>query len=153
MTKIPREIINFFQSQGFAIVSTIDSRGMPHSACKDILKIKEEGRIYLLDLYLKRTYDNLKGNPNISLTSVDEHKFKGYCLKGKAKVVEHEDLSVKTLLDWETRITGRITQRMIKNLHEEKGHVSQPEARLPKPRYLILAEIEEIVDLTPRNLK
>jgi hypothetical protein len=140
-------------NQGFAIVSTIDSRGMPHSACKDILKIEEEGKIYLLDLYLKRTYDNLKGNPNISLTAVDEHKFKGYCLKGKAKIVEREELSVKMLLDWETRITSRITQRMIRNLHEENGHASQPEARLPKPRYLILAEIEEIVDLTPRNLK
>ena len=153
MIKISREIINFFQSQGFAIVSTIDSRGMPHSACKDIVIMEEEGRIYLLDLYLKRTYDNLKGNPNISLTAVDEHKFKGYCLKGKARIVGRDGLSEKILADWETRITSRITQRMIRNLHEEKGHARQPEARLPKPRYLILAEIEEIVDLTPHNIK
>ena len=107
MTKIPLEIITFFQSQGFAIVSTIDSRGMPHSACKDIVKMDAEGRIYLLDLYLKRTYDNLKGNPNISLTAVDEHLFKGYCLKGRARIVEREDVSVKILMDWEARITSR----------------------------------------------
>jgi uncharacterized pyridoxamine 5'-phosphate oxidase family protein len=153
MTKIPREIINFFQGQGCAIVSTIDSGGMPHGACKDIVMVKEQGKIYLLDLYLKRTYDNLKANPNISVTAVDEHKFKGYCLKGKAKIIGSEQLSAEILRAWEMRIAGRITQRMIKNLHEEKGHARHPESRLPKPRYLILAEIEEIVNLTPRNLK
>lgn len=153
MIKIPREIINFFQSQGFAIVSTIDAQGMPHSACKDIAIIEERGKIYLLDLYLKRTYHNLKANPNISLTAIDEHKFKGYCLKGKARIVSGDKLSREILAAWDTRIAGRITQRMIKNLREEKGHASHPESRLPKPRYLILAEIEEIVDLTPPKLK
>ena len=101
----------------------------------------------------KRTYDNLKTNPNISVTVVDEHKFKGYCLKGKARIVGRDELSAEILGAWEARITARITQRMIKNLHEEKGHARHPEARLPKPRYLILAEIEEIVDLTPLNFK
>ena len=153
MIKLPQEIINFFQGQGYAIVSTIDANGMPHSACKDIVMMDEQGRIYLLDLYLKRTYDNLKTNPNISVTAVDEHKFKGYCLKGKARIVGRDELSDEILTAWEARVTVRITQRMIKNLHEEKGHARHPEARLPKPRYLILAEIEEIVDLTPRNLK
>ncbi len=153
MIKIPGEIINFFQKQGYAIVSTIDSRGMPHSACKDIVKMEEEGSIYLLDLYLKRTYDNLKANPNISLTTVDEHKFKGYCLKGKAKIIGREELSDEILGAWEARIAGRITQRMIKNLHEEKGHARHPEARLPRPKYLILMELEEIVDLTPQTFQ
>jgi uncharacterized pyridoxamine 5'-phosphate oxidase family protein len=153
MIKLSREIINFFQGQGYAIISTIDANGMPHSACKDIVMMDEQGRIYLLDLYLKRTYDNLKTNPNISVTVVDEHKFKGYCLKGKARIVGRDELSAEILGAWEARITARITQRMIKNLHEEKGHARHPEARLPKPRYLILAEIEEIVDLTPLNFK
>ena len=153
MIKIPREIINFFQGQGFAIVSTIDAGGMPHSACKDIVMMEEEGKIYLLDLYLKRTYDNLKVNPNISLTAVDEHRFKGYCLKGKARIVGRKELSAEILAAWEARITSRITQRMIRNLREEKGHARHPEARLPSPKYLILVELEEIVDLTARNLK
>lgn len=153
MIKLPRGIINFFQDQGYAIVSTIDSRGMPHSACKDIVRIEGQGKIYLLDLYLKKTYDNLKANANISVTAVDEHKFKGYCLKGKAEIIAIEQLSAEIISAWEARIAGRITQRMIRNLHEEKGHARHPESRLPKPRYLILAEIEEIVDLTPHNLK
>ncbi len=152
MKKIAQDIINFLEKQNFVIVSTIDQNGSPHSACKDIVSIEEGGRIYLLDLYLKQTYDNLRNNPNISITAVEEHKFKGYCLKGKANIVKPEELPQAILKAWEARITARITQRMIKNLREEKGQVSHPEARFPKPRYLILAEIDKIVDLTPRNL-
>ncbi|MCX5715174.1 MAG: pyridoxamine 5'-phosphate oxidase family protein, partial [Candidatus Omnitrophica bacterium] len=80
--KINEEIIRFFQNQGFVIVSSIDEKGMPHNSCKGIVEIRQNGEVFLLDLYHSKTYANLNKNPNISITAVDEHKFKGYCLKG-----------------------------------------------------------------------
>jgi len=153
MKKLIAEVVQFFQSQRFVIVSTIDKAGMPHSACKGIIKIGPEGRVYLLDVYLKSTYDNLKRNPNISITAVDEHKFKGYCLKGKAKSLGRDRLSPEIIKAWEERVTGRITHRLLKNIHEEKGHPRHPEALLPEPEYMIVMEVEEIVDLTPHHLR
>ncbi|MBM3249666.1 MAG: pyridoxamine 5'-phosphate oxidase family protein [Candidatus Omnitrophica bacterium] len=153
MKKIPENILRFFQNQGFVIVSTIDKSGLVHSACKGIVKIEGTGRIYLLDLYRARTYINLKNNPAISVTAVDEHKFSGWCLKGRAKILNAGEVSGELIREWEAKISGRIAYRLLKNIREEKGHPRHPESQLPKPQYMILMEAEEIVDLTPQHLK
>ncbi len=126
---------------------------MPHNSCKGIVKINENGRVYLLDLYKAKTYENLKHNSHIAVSAVDEHKFKGFCLKGKAKIVKEESLSSHIITAWEKKLTHRITQRVLKNIAGEKGHDEHPEARFPKPEYMIVMQVEEVVDLTPHHLK
>jgi len=153
MKKLSDEIIHFFQNQGCVVVSTIDKRGFVHNSCKGIVKINSRGSIYLLDLYKAKTYENLKKNPHISITAVDEHKFMGYCLKGKAKILPEAKLHSQVIKAWEDRITDRLTRRLLKNIREEKGHLRHPEVLLPKPEYMIAMEVEEIVDLTPHHLK
>ena len=153
MKRLADDIINFFQSQGFVVVSTIDKDGGLHNACKGIVDIKSNGRIYLLDLYKGKTFQNLKNNPHISIAAADEHKFAGYCLKGKAKIITGEEISPQIIKAWEERITSRLTRRVIRNIREEKGHPRHPEALLPKPEYLIVIEAEEVIDLTPGHLR
>lgn len=153
MKKLAREIVNFFQNQNFTIISTIDKFGSPHNSCKGIVKISPSGRIYILDLYKSKTFENLRDNPNISITAVDGHIFKGYCLKGKAKIIGSDKLKPDIFKAWEDRINSRITQRVLKNIRGEKGHSHHPEVRMPKPRYMILMEVKKIVDLTPHKLK
>lgn len=153
MKRLSDDIIHFFHNQGCVIVSTVDKNGSPHSACKGIIKISRSGRVYLLDLYRTRTYENVKQNPHISITAIDEHKFMGYCLKGEIKSFSENELPADILKAWEERITSRLTQRLLKNVREEKGHPRHPEILLPKPEYLIVMEVEEIVDLTPHHLK
>jgi general stress protein 26 len=153
MKRLTDEIIQFFYNQSFVIVSTLDKDGSLHSSCKGIVKINKIGTIYLLDLYRARTYDNLRINPQISITAFDEHKFIGYCLKGKAKIIKIEELQPQIIKAWEDRIASRITQRVLKNMREEKGHPRHPEALLPKPQYLMVMEVKEIIDLTPHHIK
>lgn len=153
MSKLSHDIVQFFISQGYAIVSTIDSNGYAHSACKDIVEISPDGRVYLFDLYHGVTDVNLERDPHISITAVDEHKFKGYCLKGKVKVIPPGEFPEHLKKAWEDRVTSRLTNRLIKNLRDEKGHPAHPEANLPDPKYLIAMDVEEIVDLTPKHLK
>ncbi|MEW6009536.1 MAG: pyridoxamine 5'-phosphate oxidase family protein [Candidatus Omnitrophota bacterium] len=153
MEQISDDIIHFFKTQGFVIVSTIDSRGAPHNSCKGIVEINKEGEVFLMDLYFGKTFKNLKANPHISITAVDEHKFKGYSLVGKAKIIQELDLKHHTIKAWDDKITSRITARVIKNLREEKGHLRHPEALLPRPKYMILMQTQKVVDLTPHPLK
>lgn len=153
MKRLNTEIMQFLHNQSFVIVSTIDKDGSPHNACKGIVKIDRIGRVYLLDLYRQKTYENLRRDRRISITAVDEHKFKGYCLKGKAKTLPETNLRSHIIKTWEDRITSRLTQRVLKNMREEKGHPRHPEALLPKPEYLIVMDVQEIVDLTPHHLK
>jgi general stress protein 26 len=153
MRKLDSNIISFFKRQGYVIVSTLDEDGSPHSSCKGIVDMKEEGLVYLLDLYKARTYKNIKRHPQLSITAVDEHSFKGYCLKGVAKLIKEEDLHDEHLQVWEDKITARISQRLVKNLKGEKGHKQHAEVLLPQPEYLIVMEVEKIIDLTPKNIK
>ncbi len=153
MKPLTDEIVRFFQKQHFTIVSTIDENKMPHNSCKGIVKIDRSGEIYLLDLYKWRTYANLRQNSHISLTAVDEHKFEGWCLKGKAKIVPGKRLKPDIIKAWEERLATRITHRLLKNIREKKGHKRHPEAQLPKPEYMIVMEVEKIVDLIPDHIK
>ncbi|MCM8771135.1 MAG: pyridoxamine 5'-phosphate oxidase family protein, partial [Candidatus Omnitrophica bacterium] len=124
-----------------------------NNACKGIVKIERKGKIYLLDLYKGRTFNNLKANPHLSITAVDEHRFIGYCLKGKARIVERQRLIPEISEVWEKRLISRIAQRILKNIAGEKGHARHPESLLPKPAYMIAMEVKEIIDLTPGHLK
>ncbi len=151
--KINDKIILFLQKQHYTIISTIDKNGSINNSCKGIVDIDDKGSIYLMDLYKQRTYRNLKNNPNIALTAVDEHKFKGFCLKGKAKIISEDTITERLLKAWEKRITGRISRRIIKNVKGEKGHPKHPEMKLPAPEYIIEMEVESVVDLTPKALK
>ncbi len=143
----------FFRDQRFVVVSTIDARGVPHSSCKGLVKIDEKGWLYLLDLYSRRTFRNLKRNPHISVTSVDEHAFAGYCLKGRARIVPVGKLKKDIAALWEEKINSRISHRIVRNLRGEKGHSRHPEAALPAPQYVIVVRVKEAVDLTPGHLK
>ncbi|HTZ10914.1 MAG TPA: pyridoxamine 5'-phosphate oxidase family protein [Candidatus Margulisiibacteriota bacterium] len=151
--RLTEGVVNFFQGQGYVIVSTIDKKGFPHNACKGIVEIDREGAIYLFDLYKGLTFANLSDNPRISITAVDEHKFIGYSLKGKARLVFKKEMKESLIKSWEDRIAGRLTSRVIRNMREEKGHPHHPEALLPRPEYLIQMQAEEVIDLTPGHIK
>lgn len=152
MKKLPEDIVSFFRNQGCVVVSTVETDGSIHNSCKGIVDINTGDRIYLLDLYTGKTFQNLKKNPNISITAVDEHKFIGYCLKGKAELIERDGLDHDVIISWEKEITNRVTRRLIKNIRGEKGHHRHPEALLPKPEYMIVMNVEEILDLKPGHL-
>jgi hypothetical protein len=153
MKAIPADIVHFFRSQGFVIVTTIGKDGIPHNSCKGIVKISPRGKVHLLDLYHGRTYQNLENDPGMSIAAVDEHRFSGYCLKGTAKIVQNRQIASGIIAVWEQMITSRITQRIIRNIHEQKGHPRHPEVSLPKPKYMIVMDVKEIVDLAPQHIK
>lgn len=150
---ITPEIVHFFHNQRFTIISTIDKNGYPHNSCKGIVEIDKNGKVYLLDLYMAKTYENLKNNPHITITGVDEHKFIGYCLVGKAHIITRDKVSPRILKLWDDKITSRITHRLLRNMKGERGHASHPEALLPKPTYLIAVDVKEAIDLRPSHLK
>lgn len=150
--KLPEDVVMFFRNQDFVIVSTVGQDGSIHNSCKGIVRISRDGRIYLMDLYLRGTFQNLKNNNNMSISAVDGHKFEGFCLKGKANAVAVNKLSSPIVKIWEAKITSRITNRILRNLKGDKGHESHPEQLLPKPEYMIVMDVQEIVNLTPMHL-
>ncbi|MDD5119904.1 MAG: pyridoxamine 5'-phosphate oxidase family protein [Candidatus Omnitrophica bacterium] len=153
MKQLTQEIIDFLYAQGFVIVASIDKNGFPHSSCKAIVKADSEGRIYLVDVYHGVTCENITRNPLVSISAVDEYKFTGYCLKGKASIVPNDDISQEIIKKWEDNITSRIAKRLLANLSRDKIHPHHPEASLPGPKHLIAFKAEQIVNLAPGHLR
>ncbi len=151
--KLPQKIINFMKKQGFVIVSSLNEEGRIHSSAKGVVGIDENGRVFLIDLYHGRTYNNLKKNPLITITFIDEHKFEGYALQGEAKIVEKENISGNIIAEWEDKVIQRISKRMIRNLQEGNASSHHPEASFLQPKYLIEIEVDNIIDLAPAQLK
>lgn len=149
---LSEEVVHFFEHQSFTLVSTFDAQGRIHNACKGVVSIRPEGAVYLLDLYKGKTFSNLKNNSAISLTGVDEHRFIGYCLKGKARIAHPGELSREILSAWDNKMNSRITQRVINSIQGKKGHRRHPEALMPKPEYLVVMDVEEVVNLTPAHI-
>ena len=153
MQELSEEIINFLQRQGVVIISTLDSQGRIHCSAKGIVSIEKEGKIYVIDLYCGKTFNNLSQNPTTSITAIDERRFVGYTLQGKARIVEKKDFDTALIKTWEEKVVARISKRLIKNVQEGKGSVRHPEAHLPPVQHLIALEVESIVDLTPAHIK
>jgi len=153
MKLISAAIIDFLRTQDFVVVSSIDKNGFPHSSCKAIVKIDAAGEIYLVDVYHGVTNENIERNPHISISAVDEHKFIGYCLKGKAAKMQDDSISQEIIKTWEDNITSRLAKRLLRNLAQAQGQRHHPEASLPQPKHLIVLEIEEVVNLAPDHLR
>lgn len=152
MRRLSDEVMDFFKRQGFVIVTTIDPDGTPHDSCKDILRISRDGRVYLLDLYMRTTFRNLRSNPNMCVAQVDEHRFSGYCLKGRGRLVKIDRMRTRVLDLWQKKVDSRIVTRILRNMKDEKGHPAQPESLLPRPEYMIVLDVTEIIDLTPAHI-
>ena len=88
MVKLPDNVVSFLEKQSLVIASTLDKNGNIHCAVKGIVGIEDKGEIYIIDLYHGKTFANLTNNPNLRSTAVDEAKFQGYALKGKAEIVK-----------------------------------------------------------------
>ncbi|MDD5252552.1 MAG: pyridoxamine 5'-phosphate oxidase family protein [Candidatus Omnitrophota bacterium] len=153
MEQIPSPVADFLSIQGFVIVSSIDKNGFPHISCKDIVKIDASGEVYLIDVHQGLTVENIRRNPQVSISAVDEPKFMGYCLKGRAVVIPEHKINQEFIKAWEDNITSRLSKRLLYNLTQDKPRGHHPEAKLPRPKHLIIITVEEIVDLTPGYLR
>lgn len=154
MTGISDDIKHLLNKQHVTIVASIDNGGTIHTSAKGVLEVDTKGKIFLLDLYKGRTYTNIRRNPRVTLTSIDEQRFKGYSIRGKAKIVKEDTIPKNKLEIWHNRLATRIARRLIRHVREElPGHEGIPEARFPLPKYIIEISVEAIVDLAPQRLK
>jgi len=147
MGKLRKDIVYFLKQQRFVIVASVDREGFPHTSCKGIVKV-EEDKIYILDLYLKETYANIKRNKLVSITAVDEDKFMGYCIKGRAKMVDLA--SDKDMLKkWDSRLLERVSRRVLNHIKKNKSSLYHPEINMPRPKYVIEIEPKKVISLIP----
>jgi hypothetical protein len=147
---IPEDVIKFFEKQGHVIVSTIDPRKRIHCSVKGMVRIGPKGQLLLIDLYLYRTFQNLKKNSTISITALNERLFKGYTLQGQARIIPRAEISQEIYEEWERHVIRRISKRVANSVKSGSRSKQHFEADLPvEPKYLIEVKVVKIVDLAP----
>jgi len=154
LTAFSSDLMDFLKDHHTAVVSTLDDNGCVHTSIKGITGIDVAGRLFVVDLYKKLTYENISKRSCVTVTVFDHDRFLGWSLQGRGKVVEREGMTAELHADWEDRIVSRISERLIGNLRSAFGGKANYEAQLPHQlQYVIEVDVEKIVDLRPTCIK
>ncbi len=124
MTKIRNELKDFLKRY-LAFVATVDTKGRPNVVPKGNLAVQGDNQIVFADLYSHQTKKNLKHNPNIAITVVNPAGYKGYQLKGSAKIIEH----------------GKAYDKLAVELGGD-GQLNHPDAK-----YAVKVKINKVIDI------
>jgi len=124
MAKISDEIKSFLKNY-LAYVATADDKGIPNVVPKGDIAILDDDEIVFADLYSHQTKNNLAKNPKIAVTVVNPAGYKGYQLKGTAKIIEH----------------GKIYDELATRV-QESGQLNHPNAK-----YAVKIKVNKIIDI------
>lgn len=139
------KIAKLLKSREFVSVATCDLEGRPNAAPKFILKL-ENNFIYLVDYIVGRTSRNLKINPRISISFMDNDTLMGYQLNGSVELIsrgQEYDTLVKDLSQKELELSAR---RIIEGVTKGKSHEGF-ELNLSEKFVIFKVKVEEIVEI------
>ena len=83
---IVEKLKKFLLNKEFISAGTSDLMSQPNAAPKYIIKI-DNVYIYLADYVIGQTFQNLKINPKISLSTIDMKTLEGWQINGVAKII------------------------------------------------------------------
>ncbi|HRZ86665.1 MAG TPA: pyridoxamine 5'-phosphate oxidase family protein [bacterium] len=148
-SKITEDLKHFLESQGIIHVATCGADCMPNVSPKGPLKIDGD-TIYFLDLYSKKTRDNLRHNNKIAIEVVDAVNYRGYQLRGTAELIGKGTTFEKYKNIWRHQKNKLIVDRIVRAIQRGMPH-DVSEKNLPHPQYLVKVTVSEVIDLVPRQ--
>jgi predicted pyridoxine 5'-phosphate oxidase superfamily flavin-nucleotide-binding protein len=142
-----------FLSRGkFINVATCNLERMPNVAPKLIAKAAKNF-VFVIDYVLGTTFANLRENPRISLSFIDDRTLTGYQLNGTATVLEKGDEFDELAEEFQQIKTNFTVERILYNVRT--GEKASPiELNLPEKFAIIKIRVIEIVEISSSgNLK
>lgn len=140
-----KKVFELLKKRGFVSVATCDLEGRPNAAPKFILKL-ENNFIYLVDYSIGRTSRNLRLNPRISISFMDNDTLMGYQLNGSVEIIDsgqEYDALVKELSQKELELS---TRRIIEGVTKGKPHEGF-ELSLSEEFVIFKVKVGEIVEI------
>ncbi len=142
---LTKTISDFLKNREFVSVATCDLDGQPSAAPKLILKV-EDNFIYLVDYTLTKSYENIKINPRISLSFVNNENLKGYQVNGSVELIDKGPVYEKTALEFSQKENNLLTDRVIKGVSTGKHH-DNFEVAIPGKFVIFKIKIKEVVEI------
>ena len=122
MAKIPQEVQEFMKGKmGWVATASLD--GMPNATPKGTVKVLDDEHLMFVDLFSRKTRENLLKNPKVAVTVIDEKSHKGFQIKGSAELLSRGGLFDQTA--------------------EE---LKKAPMQLPPPTYVVKIKVEAVYD-------
>jgi len=144
------EALKVLKAREFVAVATADIRGKPNSAPKFLLKIVGE-MVYFIDYSIGKTAENLKVNPEVSLSFIDLNSLVGYRLNGKAEIIEKGMIYDECLKELRKKKIKLSVERIVQGVHDGKPH-KKFELEIPEHFLIYKVKIEEGSEISPRGV-
>jgi len=142
--------LKIMKAREFIAVATADKGGKPNSAPKLLLKIS--GRIvYFIDYNIGRTLENLKVNPEVSLSFIDINSLFGYRLNGKVEIIKKGKIYDECLKELREKEIKLSVERIVKGVHSGNLH-KDFESRSSEYFLVYKVKIEESCEISPRGV-
>ena len=142
---ITEKMQKFLLNKEFVSVGTSDLNGQPNAVPKYIIKI-DNGFIYLADYVIGQTFQNLKVNPKISLSTIDMKTLEGWQINGIVRIItkgaQYKKLS-KTMMELEVHNTAR---RIIEDVRGIQKH-NFYEMSFPKKVVILKVKCKKITKI------
>lgn len=142
---LTKTIIELLKKREFISIATCDLNGRPNAASKFILKI-EGGCIYLVDYIFGKSYENLKVNPRVSLSFVNNDSLKSYQINGSVELIENGTVYEESAAELVQKEVSLSTDRIIKGVSSGKHHENF-EVAIPEKFVIFKVKIEETVEM------
>ncbi|MBU9889068.1 MAG: pyridoxamine 5'-phosphate oxidase family protein [Candidatus Omnitrophica bacterium] len=145
MSKITDKVRILLDQRKFVSVGTATPDGQPNSVPKLFFRTREDF-IWLIDHVMGRTVANLKANPRISISFMDQDSLEGYRLNGTAKVIESGKNHALLLKQWSEKTVKLSADRVIEGLRTGKRH-EHYEVELPEKCVILKVKVEQVVKI------
>lgn len=144
---IPKNIRRLLEKTDFINVATCTLSSRPSGAFKFILKI-DGNDIYLVDFARARTWENVKQNPFVSLSIIDDDILVDYQLNGSAEIIEPGGVFETLDKELDKKEVTFATKRVIESVRRQKKF---PVNEIPLAKRVVLLKVmvKETVELGP----
>ncbi|MFH1691325.1 MAG: pyridoxamine 5'-phosphate oxidase family protein [Candidatus Omnitrophota bacterium] len=144
--RILQDLVPFLSPGKFINVATCSLERMPNVAPKLVVKT-EKNIIYFIDYIIGRTFINLKENPRISISFIDQRTLTGYQLNGTVDIIDRGSELEGFVEDFQKIKTGFTVERILFNLRSG-GKTSALEFFLPEKFAVLKVKVIEIVEIS-----
>ena len=143
---ITEAIKKILRGKVFVYVATADLDGKPSVAPKFLVKI-DKNFLYLADYVIGKTLENLKINPAVSVSFMDNENLMGYKLDGAVTLVSSGPEFDAVIEEVQRRKVSFTAERVIQGVQRGKRH-DKFEVALPDRGIVFKVKVEEVTQIT-----
>lgn len=117
---LKEKLLSFLKGQQFVTLGSSTPEGSPHASPKIFLKM-EGKNIYLIDYLVGVSFENIKANKEVSISTFDIQEVKGFHVYGQASILRNGPEYEALLKEWDVRQTQTTAKNISEVVRGEKN--------------------------------